>query len=217
MPQGTEGENLQNAQGSGDSSQNQQSDASAIDYSKIDWSKIDWTKVPVDAVPESVVKATPTGKSLLEETIQRRQTIKQMKEALGEKPAEQTTPTQTPKPDDMPDWAKQILGEVEAIKTNTQATAIKTATDAAMQQYKLPENARQFLVGNSPDEIAAKAKDLSAMFTPNDTTSPGNPGTRSGGDIHSRAKAVIKARIDGAKPVADTGNSIFDKSFHRIS
>lgn len=199
-----------------DSQAQAQSGESAIDYSKIDWSKIDWKQVPVTALPEEVIKATPTAKALLEETIQRRQTIKQLKDALAEKPAETPKPETQSMPDDTPMWAKQLIEKVSSFEQQTQAQKIQSAVDAALVANKLPAEARKFIVGDTPEAIATSAADLAKMFAPSDPTSAGNPAGGVGGDIQSRAMQIIKQRIDGNKPVSDKGASIFDTAIQRI-
>lgn len=197
--------------------QAQQSTESSIDYSKIDWSKVDWSQVPATALPEEVVKATPTAKALLEETIQRRQTIKQLKDALAEKPAEQ--PKADAKPDastDAPEWAKTLIEKVSAFEKQTQAQKVEAAIQAALTTNKLPAEARKFIVGDTPEAVAQSAADLAKMFTPSDPTSAGNPAGVGGGDIQSRAMQIIKNRIEGNKPVSDKGASIFDTGIQRI-
>jgi len=223
MPTGTEGDVTQN-QGSPEGQGEQgQAATPAIDYSKVDWAKFDWSKVPATAVPESLVKETDAGKKLLQETIERRQKISQLKAALEEKaPATDskgTTPTAsvTPKPDDsMPEWAKQLMGQVETIRTNTETQAVKGLIEAALVANKLPETAKSFITGKTADEINAQAVELAKMITPKDTTNPGNPGNLAEGDIQSRAKAIINSRINGAVPVSEKGHSIFDTKIQHI-
>lgn len=199
------------AEGTPDSSvDTTKSTASAIDYSKIDWSKVDWTKVPVDALPEDVIKATPTAKVLLEETIQRRQTIKQMKEALGEKPAETITKTEPKADDDMPAWAKAIMGEVQSIKQQTAKQELDKVVDAQMKALKLPETVRKFVTGNNAAEIVANAAELAKAFPQQDSTSAGAGGGSTTDTIQSEALRIISERINGSVPVADKAKSIFD-------
>ena|SRR5690242_19199659 len=220
MPTGNEGENLQQNQSTADSSattQNQQTLSGEIDYSKIDWTKVDWTKVPADAVPESVVKQTKTGKALLEETIQRRQTISQMKEALGEKPAEEpkkTTSTQVQ--DDVPAWAKALLQDVSEIKADKAKSTINEMIEAAMAANKLPSEARSALVGTTKEAIDAQAVAIAKLLVPQDGTLPGNPAGKTEGDVQSRARSIIQAHLKGSTPVADSNQSIFGSDRQRI-
>lgn len=194
-----------------------QSKSGEIDYSKIDYSKIDWSKVPVDALPEEIVKATPVARQLLEETIQRRQTIKQMKAALEEKPTDDATKKPADKPDDVPAWAQNLITEVQSIKTATQRDVTDKVVTEQMAAHKLPEKVRQFLVG-TPDEIKAKAKDLAETYTQHDSTSQGaggSDGTDSSA-VQNRARAIIKAKLEGTVPVTESGKSIFGSQIQSI-
>lgn len=193
-----------------------QSTASAIDYSKIDYTKIDWSKVPVDALPEEVIKETPTAKALLQETIERRKTIKQMKEALGEKP-EGEPKAAAPKSDDsMPEWAKLLMGEVQSIKQTTQQQELAKVVDAQMKERKLPETVRKFITGNNPAEIIANAAEMAKAFPQTDNTSAGAGGGGTLETVQSEALRIINERINGSLPVSDKGKSIFDTRIQSI-
>lgn len=206
---GLEGEKP--ASGTPDSSvDTTKSTSSEIDYGKIDWSKVDWSKVPVDVLPEDVIKATPTAKTLLEETIQRRQTIKQMKEALGEKPTDAPSKTEPKSDDEMPAWAKAIMGEVQSIKQQTAKQELDKVVDAQMKALKLPETVRKFVTGNTAAEVVANAAELAKAFPQQDGTSAGAGGGSTADTVQSEALRIISERIKGSIPVADKGKSIFD-------
>lgn len=219
MPTGTEGENLQN-QGTTDGSvntQNQQAPSGDIDYSKIDWSKVDWSKVPADTVPESVVKQTKTGKALLEETIQRRQTIAQMKEALGEKPADEPKKnTSTQGQDDVPAWAKALLQDVSEIKADKAKSSVEEMINNVMAANKLPADVKAAFTGTTKEAIEAQGAIFAKLFVPQDGTLPGNPAGKSEGDVTSRARAIIQAHLKGSTPIADSNQSIFGGERQRI-
>jgi len=188
-----------------------------IDYSKIDYTKIDWSKVPVDALPEDVIKETPVAKKLLNETIERRKTIKQMKEALEDKPAEDATKPTAKTDDAVPEWARQLMTKVESIETTTKQKDADKTVDEQMAIHKLPADVREFLTG-TPDEIKSKAAKLAKTYTQHDGTSPGAGGTdgKDSSDIVNRARAIIQAKLDGSVPVTESGKSIFGSRIQSI-
>lgn len=220
MPTGTEGENLQQNTGTPEGSentQNQQTPSGEVDYSKIDWTKVDWSKVPADVVPDSVVKATKTGKALLEETINRRKTINQLKEALDEKPAEEPKKqTSTQQQDEVPAWAKPLIEAVSGIQAEKAKSTVNQMVKEVMDAKKLPDNLRPLITGETKEAIEAQVALLANAFVPADGTSPGNPGGMPQGDITSRARTIIQNHLKGSKPVADANGSIFGMDKQRI-
>jgi hypothetical protein len=202
--QAAQGENA----GAGSSEQGQQSNSQVID----------WNKVDLASVPETLVKEHPAFKKVLGETIERRQQIKTLREQLealeGEKPTQQQ---QVAKPDaaNQSDLAAQLARlsqEMADIRNQTSQSLRADLVKSAIKRNNLPDEAIQFVQGNTQAEIDASAAALVALAGSSGNSSAGNAG---GGNASSdNLRRAIQERVRGkGDPISKT--SPFDVGIQR--
>lgn len=197
-----------------DSSQNStETAAEAQSTTAIDWSKIDPATIPVD-----VVKATPHAKEILNETVERRKIIKDLKKQLTSatddgaivKP-DPATPTEVPA-DDVPAWAKTILAKVEAIEQVSTKAQRDADLATALKAHGLPETAAQFITGQTKAEIEAAAKALVTIMVP--SKMEGQAGYGGNEDAVAKASRILASRLNKQTAVDEAG-TFFSPQLHK--
>lgn len=143
----------------------------------IDWSKVDPTTIPAD-----VVKKHPEYTTVLKETIERRQTIKQLKDQLngqeGEPAPQPPVAPKDVKPTGDDDRFNKLEKLIESLATTIQTQTVNTTREKVAAEFKLDlkdEVTNRLLRGSNEQELIASAKDILALKQTS-TTSPGNPG-----------------------------------------
>lgn len=197
-------ENQQGQEQQGGSAQGQQQQA------------IDWAKVDAKVLPEDVVKQSPAYKSLLSESVERRQQIKSLREQLetlegdAKKPIQQQAPQQGS--EEVPAWAKGLIEDVKTLKTATGENARSEMVNAAIAKHNLPKEAHLYIQGSDMASIEASAAGLVPLMVAG-AGSAGNPGAGNASGLDS-LRARIQEKVRGnTKPIADT--SIFDVGVQR--
>lgn len=177
----------------------------------IDWSKIDPSQIPLD-----VLKKTDAYAEILSESIERRKKIKALQEQV-EPP--QKPEAVEPSADVADPLVKAITERFASLeeKLNNQLQALesakqKTAKEAVMAQYQIPEELGQFITGSTPEELAQAAQVLSKNLRigPEGNVGSGNA-SEDTDPITSMAKR-IRDRLEGKAE-----SNIFSPGTHRQS
>lgn len=174
----------------------------------VDLSKIDWSKLDPNAIPDTVLKNTKAYKDVLTESVDRRKKIAELNKQLTALTAEENTQDQTDKgkekpqdnlnTEEIPAWAKSLIDELKAQKSQTINAWRKQAAEATgITSTFVQEN----LQGESYEQVLAQAtqiaKDLN-IKPPTKQITPANP---AGEDHVSKAKAAMEriTKGDGAQ------------------
>jgi flagellar biosynthesis GTPase FlhF len=109
-------------------------DVKVTDGSEKKETAIDWTKIDASTIPEDLIKKNPAYKTVLDESVKRRQEIKKLKDdalKLGsdeeEKPVKKEETKE--KEEEAPSWAKQIIEEINALKSGSLESWKQEAAD----------------------------------------------------------------------------------------
>lgn len=177
-------------------------------------SEIDWTKIDPTAIPEDLIKKNPAYKTVLDESVRRRQEIKKLRDdakKLGtEEEAEDKSSVKKDNAEsnkeEIPAWAKQILDEFNAMK----GSSLETWKQEAATEYGIKsKTVIKTLEGKTKDEVFASAKTIAEeLGIPKPAPSPANPKISVGNPNQQRDKSVLeqaKARMRGTETV-----NIFD-------
>lgn len=165
-------------------------------------------------IREQEVKNHPLYKELLSESIERRQTIKSLKEELE---TLKTSIPDTPQPEASSDApvvqsnsdVNDLKAQVEELKQTLANQQLETARQKSLSDYGLPSGLAQFLTGNTVEEISAKAEELANHLKPNtprdvsDVGTPENPVN----DLQTR---VLEKVLGKHK---QEGSNIYDPNF----
>lgn len=158
---------------------------------------IDWSKVDPNSIPTDVIKKHPEYTVVLKETIERRQTIKQLKDQLN---GTEEQPAQAPvvpkdKPTGENDRISRLENLIESLATTIQTQTVTSVRERVAAEFKLDlkdEVTNRLLRGSNEQELTASAKDILALRQTT-TTSPGNPGGyKSNESLKQRVMAGIK-------------------------
>ena len=166
-------------------------------------SEIDWSKVP-----EDVIKNHPLYKSVLTESIQRRQELAELKKQLA-------PPTDQPKTEDKPDklsifeqelaeLRKVVAEQAEREKLHSRSALVNAAAAA----HKIPADLHKYITGDTAEAIAASAAELAKHVKPEQVAPPpANPAQ------DAKDQSLLKAVTERMANVG--GQSPFDPGFQR--
>ncbi len=164
--------------------------------------QVDWTKV---TIPDEVLKNQPAYKELLSESIERRQTIKELRSRIEELEAmfpvseNEEGANNTPSASSENDPVARALAQIDVLNKKIEQLLEKTASaerkavlQAAMRDNKIPEEYGQLITGETPEQIQAQAQLLGRLFKVQ-STSPGNAGSEGAkSDFYRRAEVALK-------------------------
>lgn len=171
--------------------------------------QIDWSKVDLSKIPAEVVKSHPEYQKVLGESVERRQTIKAMREQLaqletGTKP-EPTTPAQP-----ISDLEKKFSAELESLRADIRKTEVAQARTQAIKD--VPAEFQEFVTGDTVEAVnASAAKVLAALGkrpAPPATTSPGLPGIAGNTDTEKATSIVNRIYGKGSNNPFDPAQQI---------
>lgn len=130
----------------------------AVGASAPEQGTVDWSKISVDAIPADLVKQHPLYKSVLGESIERRQEIAELKKQVPTTPASPPTPTGETKDDPV----REALDRVAKLEQALAEERVQNWRLQAVKAAELPEKFASRLVGSTYDEILADAKSIAA-------------------------------------------------------
>ena len=148
---------------------------------------IDWSKVNLEDVPVDLIKKHPQYKQVLDESIQRRHEIKELKQKLPEQAPEQPE-VKDNSADEMPAWAKQLMDSVSTItQERNQNVRVKAAQEAG-----LPEKLASKLSGTTYEEYLADANDVAATLGIKKQKEGGEPLNPSAADTTDNLRQAVR-------------------------
>lgn len=175
---------------------------------QIDWSKVDWSKVQI---PETVVKSHPEYQKVLSESVERRQTIKTMKEQLAKsETGTSTETTQQPATQPASDLEKKFADEIANLRAEIRKTEVAQARAQALKD--IPEEFQGFVTGDTVEAINASAANVKTALgkrpAPPPTTSTGLPGIAGNTDAEKANSIVASIFGEGNANPFDPGQQI---------
>ena len=199
-----------NGNGGGSSDPNSEDSSQGGDNSQ----GIDWSKVDPNSIPESVLKNNKAYSDVLTETIQRRQTIKELREKLTDKPQNQEKSKDEPNqnqsqiPNELQqqlDSMKEIMQGLVQNAQNQQAQSIAALRQQAAVKFGIKSDAvRDRLQGNDATTIFADAekvaKELGIQAPPDRTGKVGNPNIQRDKAVLNRVEAMIQGKRNPVDP-----------------
>lgn len=201
----------QQTQTSGDATANKDTSQGSDNKSTptIDWSKIDITQIPAD-----VIKKSPVYKEVLDESINRRKQIKDIKSKInaeddGETPPAKKEPVSTQTPTD--DLAKQ-LETLTKLVTGLVTKDVAANKEVVGTKFGLSKEQAGFITGNTVEEMEASAKQIATTFgikPPASGAGASNPGS----GVDDGLVARLKAKVTGS----DTMSNPFDPGVQRMT
>lgn len=163
---------------------------------------IDWSSVNVDDIPADVLKQHPLYREVLAESITRRQTIAQLKAALGDNaPQSGAQPAQPAKQaeDDRLAALQEMVNQLTSRIEQDAKARVERTRALAIETYGIPAELHDMVVGETEDEILARAKKLGTFIVPQPhkgSTPVGNTNSATNADDELLSK--VKARLTGA-------------------
>ena len=174
---------------------------------------VDWSKVSVDAIPADVIKQHPLYKSVLGESIERRQEIAELKKAVPPTPASPPSPAG----ESIPDPVREALDRVAKLEQALAEERVQNWRLSAVKAAELPEKFASRLVGTTYEEILADAKSIAADLpkppAPGQPAPPPSavPGNAAGNERDTTMLNRITSRMGSTYGVA----SPFDPGIQR--
>ena len=128
-----------------------------------------WESVDVGTIPEDLIKNSPLYKSLMTETVQRRQTIKNLRSELSDNSEDGSTDTETQESssnsESEPD--SEVARLRQAVEKLTQRIASEdeqSLRENVAERYALPSELREFIKGDNETDMNESAKTLSELL-----------------------------------------------------
>ena len=152
---------------------------------------INWEEVKVDDIPVDLLKQSKAYKDLMSESVERRQTIKRMRDAMNE-PEEETSA----EPQEI------TLTSLQEQLTQLTTILVQRDTDTARNmiaaEFNIPENLQKYIQGDSAEAMKESAEELSKAFAQptGNNSSPTNAGVQ---EPVSRAREAIKRQMEVAE------------------
>lgn len=163
-------------------------------------------------ITDETILNHPLYKNLLEESIQRRKTIKELKEKLNSMDATQEKPQETVQtnPQALDGDAVTVLrSELEQLKASLQQQQLLNVKQSLLQEHGLPNEALTLITGNSPDEIKSQVEAIAkikGVVAPRDNSDIGSTESRYD-DVRTRVLDRVLGKHSNA------GNSMYDPRF----
>lgn len=185
-----------------------------ITQDKVQETAIDWASVNPADIPPEIIKKSESFREVLDESISRRQTISRMKAEQTEQPPTPEAPQETDT-EVVPAWAQSLVSTVDTLQqrlADSEKTNIEKAKARAIEQFSIPDDMAEFIVGTSEDEIFAKAKKLGGAVKPqgHKGNTPVGSGAEESDKEHDALMAKVKDKLNGAD-----GSSVFSPGAQR--
>jgi hypothetical protein len=185
--------------------------ASAPQTEQTTQASVDWSKITADAIPAEVIKQHPLYKSVLGESIERRQEIAELKKQVPTTPAQPPTATAEAK-----DPVREALDRVAKLEQAMEQERVQNWRVQAAREAGIPEKFATRLVGTTLEEMLADAKSIAEALPKSQATSqtvpPSSvPGNAAGNERDTTMLNRITARMGSTYGVM----SAFDPGIQR--
>lgn len=183
--------------------------------------KVDWSKVSVADIPETLLKETPAYKKVLNESIERRQKIKSLREQMSKLESEEETTDTNSKTktenqntqnqdetQEEPAWVKEMRlfkESLEKINQNNLVDWRKVAGEKTGLKGSVLDN----LTGTTLQEVLASAQKIASelgIAPPSGNDSVGNPAQTRDKTVLERAKKILNG---------ENGQEVFNPNVHK--
>lgn len=158
-------------------------------------------------ISEDAVKNHPLYQQLLSESIERRQTIKQLKEQIDSKPVSQESLQTSSDVDPL----QMVMNELAQLKQSLQQTTLTAKREAIVAKYAIPEDAQDLLTATDAEQLEVQAQKLSNILrkspkpAPQDVSDAGvnSDPSNNVSDLQKRVMARLKGTADNFNPMTD--------------